>query len=79
MTPVLTPHARERAAQMGIPTKRVKRMLATGDYVRFADCVHYGGRWHARGRDFTAVVVGEGDALTVVTLLFNEPFTRPAG
>jgi len=73
----LTPHARERAAQMGVSTKRIKGMLRQGDYTRFADIKYCGGRWHARGREFTAVVVPEGDDLLVVTLLWNEPFIRP--
>lgn len=74
----LTPHARERAAEMSILTKRIKWMLRHSDYIRFQDVKYRGGRWHARGKDFTAVVVGEPpEDLVVVTVLFNQPFARP--
>jgi hypothetical protein len=73
----LTPHARERAAQMGISTKCIKGMLQRGEYTRFADIKYCGGRWHARGAEFTAVVIPEGDDLLVLTVLYNQPFVRP--
>lgn len=37
VTPSLTPHARTRAAQMGIPTKLVKRAI------QYPDCVYPAG------------------------------------
>jgi hypothetical protein len=63
MTPALSPHARTRAAQMGIPTKHVKRVI------QFPDCVYPagGGRTISVGGAL-AVVHVHG---VVVTVLWN--------
>ena len=77
-TPVLTSHARERCAEMGITTELVKRIIQSAD-------VAYPGRPSAQGPttivlskdypEYCAVVAGDrlvsaGEAV-VVTVLFN--------
>lgn len=63
MTPALTHHARSRAAQMGIPTKHVKRAI------QHPDCVY-------PARDGTTISVAGALAVVhahgvVITVLWN--------
>lgn len=71
-TPVLTAHARDRCAEMGIPTKAVKYLVR--------ECaVSYpvgGGRTMVSGPDFSAVVSFNQTPPCVVTVVYRQPFTR---
>jgi len=69
----LSPHARQRAAEMGIPTKAIKSLFR-GSFLRYPA---NGDRWHARGDGFTVVFVYGTDGIPIViTVLWNVEFRR---
>jgi hypothetical protein len=69
----LSPHARQRAAEMGIPTKQIKHLFR-GSFLRYRA---NGDRWHARGDGFTVVFAyADDDIPVVITVLWNNEFRR---
>ena len=75
MSARLSVHARQRAAEMAIPTKAIKR-LADGRTpgVDYPAAI---GRLHRRGPDFTLVLDHDEDGQRwVVTVLWNCEFDR---
>jgi hypothetical protein len=78
-TPRLTPHARQRAAEMDVGTKLIKRLVRDHDLrVNQPD-----GRVLLKGRvapGITLIVEDRADVSVVITVLWNtqDVYTRPA-
>ena len=77
MTPVLTRHARERCAEMGISTKVAKRIVQHARVTYRGTNAHGGNSRVALCCDYPdyAVVFAEGDdgKAVIITVVFNTP------
>lgn len=81
-TPQLSPHARARCTQMGLNTKRAKRVLQNADVRRAANTpVSRGNRMLAKwdGDPEICVVYEPGDPDVIITVIWNtgEKYVRP--
>lgn len=81
-TPVLTEHARQRCAEMGISTKVAKRIVQYADVVRHSD-VGSGQCSVAvsdRHPEYVVVFDAHEDPAVIVTVLYRDPnvTSRPA-
>jgi hypothetical protein len=74
---VLTDHARERAAEMGILTRRIKAVVRCPEIMRPRPLDGPDG-WMAHGDGLSVPFRQVGDLRVVVTVLWNtpEPFER---
>jgi hypothetical protein len=78
-TPQLCDHARQRCAEMGISTRRVKRVIREPD---LSYCTYEGRMMMCRfdEPDFRVVVNTDGDVPVAVTVVWwtDEVYERPA-
>jgi len=80
LRPVLTDHARERCAEMGIPTKQVKRAVTAPEADYPARQGSPGMRTAVRGRLAVGYRVGQEEGVAVVTtVLWNGLESRAEG
>lgn len=81
VTPIITPHARDRCAEMGVSTKVAKRIVREPSTTRPDPQGHPRRRfvWSAVEPDYAVVVDVESAPPVVCTVLYytSEPFTRP--
>lgn len=79
-TPVLTDHARSRCREMGVSTKRAKRVVADPS-ITYRGSLRYrpGRRVAVRCDDSIAVVFEPGDPARIITVLWHAAEARQEG